>query len=238
LTRHVSRSRVVIGPSVLSADFLRLGDQLVEIEHAGADYIHFDVMDGQFVPNISIGLPVFGAVRRGTSLPIDVHLMVVDPERWVDDFCAAGADSVTFHAEATPHMHRVAESISLGGADAGVAINPATSVGLIEDLIPYVHHVLLMTVNPGFGGQALIESMPDKVHRLREAIERLNPDCVIQVDGGINPSTIAGVVGAGATSIVAGSSVINGNASIAVNMAALRAAIASHPSLGSASRVK
>jgi len=195
------------------------------MEAAGAGFIHFDVMDGRFVPNISIGLPVLEATRRGTTLPVDVHLMLVEPDRWVGEFVEAGADVVTFHAEATPHLHRVAQEIDRRGARPGVAINPATPITVVDEVLPYVGQVLVMTVNPGFGGQSFIESMPDKVARLRETIERRNLDCVIQVDGGINEETIARVVEAGATSIVAGSAVINDEASITENMRRLRSAI-------------
>lgn len=217
-------SPVRIGPSVLSADFLRLGEQLAEIERAGADYLHFDVMDGRFVPNVSIGLPILEATRRGTTLPIDVHLMVVEPERWVEDFAAAGADVLTFHAEGVTHGHRLAEAISALGKEVGLAINPATPLSAVEEMLPYVDQVLVMTVNPGFGGQSFIPGMLGKIERLRAMIEQARPDCVIQVDGGINPETIADVVAAGATSVVAGSAVINDRASIADNLAALRAA--------------
>ena len=238
MSRPNSPFPIAIGPSVLSADFLRLGEQLTEIEQAGADYIHFDVMDGRFVPNISIGLPVLEATRRGTSLPIDVHLMIVEPGRWVDDFQSAGADSMTFHIEAASHAHRVVESIVGSGMRTGVALNPATPISAIEELIPHIHRVLVMTVNPGFGGQLFVASMPDKIRRLRETIDRVNPECAIQVDGGINSTTIARVVEAGATSIVAGSSVINGEASIARNIAALRAAISSQVSTVDASELR
>jgi len=216
---------VRIGPSVLSADFLRLGEQLAELERAGADYIHFDVMDGRFVPNISIGLPVLEATRRGTSLPIDVHLMTVDPERWVDPFSSAGADVITFHVEAARHAHRLTQAIAGLGKRVGLAVNPATPLSAVEEILPYVDQVLVMTVNPGFGGQSFISGMVGKIGRLRAMIERTGTDCVIQVDGGINPSTIAAVVEAGASSVVAGSAVINNRASIADNLAALRAAI-------------
>ena len=215
---------ISLGPSVLSADFLRLGDQLTEIEQAGADYVHFDVMDGRFVPNISIGLPVLEATRAGTSLPLDVHLMVVEPDRWVDAFCDAGADVLTFHAEAATHMHRVAEAILARGRTAGVALNPATPIVAIDDLLPYVQQVLVMTVNPGFGGQAFIGTMIDKVARLRQRLDEVNPDCVIQVDGGINAETIGPIAVAGATRIVAGTAIINDERSIAENIQILRAA--------------
>ncbi len=221
-TSKLSGSGVRIGPSVLSADFLTLGDQLRQIEDAGADYVHFDVMDGRFVPNISIGLPVLHATRAGTALPIDVHLMVVEPERWVDAFADAGADSITFHAEASPHLHRLAQTITKRGKVAGVALNPSTPVSTIEPLLPFVGQVLVMMVNPGFGGQSFIREMTAKVTWLREVLTRVNSECEIQVDGGINPETIGTVVEAGATSVVAGTAVINAHASIRDNVRALR----------------
>lgn len=220
-----------LGPSVLSADFLRLGEQLAEMEQAGADYIHFDVMDGQFVPNLSIGLPILEATRRGTSLPIDVHLMTVDTERWIKPFVAAGADVITFHVEGNPHGHRLAESITSRGKQVGVAVNPGTPVSAVEELLPYVNQVLVMTVNPGFGGQDFISGMTRKIEHLRSMIESAGLDCVIQVDGGISPKTIGGVVRAGATSVVAGSAVINERDSIGSNIAALRRAILANASI-------
>ena len=216
---------VIIGPSVLSADFLNLGQQLRELEEGGADYIHFDVMDGVFVPNISIGLPVLEATKSGTSLPVDVHLMIVEPDRWVDEFAAAGADTITFHAEATPHIHRVVQTIKNAGKEAGVSINPATSLTAIEQILPDVDQILLMTVNPGFGGQSFIESSMSKIERLREMIDAVNPTCRLQVDGGINESNIKRVVEAGATSIVAGSATFAGGRSIAENLAALKSGL-------------
>lgn len=216
-----------LGPSVLSADFLKLGDQLRELEGAGADYIHFDVMDGRFVPNISIGLPVLEATRAGTTLPVDVHLMIEEPDRWVEIFADAGADRITFHAEATPHIHRVVQTIEAKGKVAGVVINPATSISAIEEILPYVGQILIMTVNPGFGGQTFISGMLDKVSRTREMIERRNPGCRLQVDGGINPETIGQAVNAGADMIVAGNAVFAGGMSPAINIQALRDAIAS-----------
>lgn len=214
-----------IGPSVLSADFLRLGDQLGELENAGADYIHFDVMDGRFVPNISIGLPVLEATRQGTSLPVDCHLMIVEPDRWVETFAEAGADRITFHAEATSHMHRVVQMIECRGKMAGVAINPATPLVAIEEILPFVGQVLIMSVNPGFGGQSFIPEIVDKIERLREMIDRRNPECRLQVDGGINPRTIGTVVDAGADTIVTGSAVLSGDKTPKENMLDLRAAI-------------
>lgn len=212
----------IIGPSVLSADFLNLGNQLKELEQGGADYIHFDVMDGVFVPNISIGLPVLSATKRGTSLPVDVHLMIVEPDRWVDEFVDAGADAITFHVEATPHVHRVVQTIKAREKSAGVSINPSTSLSTIEEILPYVDQVLLMTVNPGFGGQGFIESSLNKISRLRELIDEINPACRLQVDGGIHEGNIRSVVTAGADSIVAGSATFAAGRSIAENIAALK----------------
>ncbi len=216
---------VIIGPSVLSADFLNLGSQLHELEAGGADYIHFDVMDGVFVPNISIGLPVLEAVSAGTSLPVDVHLMIVQPDRWVNEFAAAGASAITFHVEATPHVHRVVQAIKAQGMEAGVTINPATPLSTVEEILPDVDQVLLMTVNPGFGGQVFIENSIAKIERLREMIESANPQCRLQVDGGINAGNIRRVVDAGATSVVAGSATFAAGRSIAENIAAMRAAL-------------
>lgn len=211
-----------IGPSVLSADYLNLGRQLGELETAGADYIHFDVMDGRFVPNISIGLPILEAVRRGTSLPIDTHLMIVEPERWVGSFIEAGSDSVTVHVEATDHLHRLIQTIRDAGANASVAINPATSLSAIEEVIPLVDQILVMTINPGFGGQLFLPEMVEKIRRLKSLVDRLNPACVIQVDGGIGEDTIAIAADAGATSFVAGTAVFQGGGSIGDNIRLLR----------------
>lgn len=214
---------VIIGPSILSADFLRLGEQLIELEAAGADYIHFDVMDGAFVPNISIGLPVLEATRRGTTLPIDVHLMIVNPDAWVEAFCDAGADTVTFHIEATPHAHRVAQTIRAKGKGVGIALNPSTPLAAVAELLPFVDQALVMTINPGFGGQTLIPEMCGKIARMRQMMDRYNPECTLQVDGGVNSETIGSVVAAGARSLVAGSFTFNSSHTIAENIAALRA---------------
>lgn len=213
---------LIIGPSVLSADFLSLGNQLKELEEGGADYIHFDVMDGVFVPNISIGLPVLKATAAGTSLPVDVHLMIVEPDRWVDHFADAGADAITFHAEATPHVHRVVQAIKSRGKQAGVSINPSTSLTAVEEILPEVDQILVMSVNPGFGGQSFIEPSIRKIERLRRMIDEVNPTCRLQVDGGINEDNIGRVVTAGADSIVAGSATFAEGRSIADNIAALK----------------
>lgn len=221
-----SSHAIQIGPSILSADFLHLGQQLDDLAEGGADYIHFDVMDGRFVPNISIGLPVLESVRVGTALPIDAHLMMVEPEIWIDPFREAGADSITVHVEATNHLHRLVTAITETGAGAGVALNPATPVAAIEEIVPFVHKILVMTINPGFGGQTFIPQMADKVTRVRALIDRVNPECRLEVDGGINVRTIGEVVRAGADTLVAGTAVLNDHASVAENIAALRAAIA------------
>ena len=226
MSRQPSHDRVLFGPSILSADFLKLGDDVAEAERAGVDYLHFDVMDGNFVPNISIGIPVLEALHRGTTLPIDVHLMIVEPARWVEAFVAAGATSVTIHVEAAPHLHRDLETITAAGAGAGVALNPATSLSAIEEVLPFAAQVLVMTVNPGFGGQTFITAMLYKVRRLRQMIDDVNPLCRLQVDGGINDQTIAPIVAAGADKVVAGSALYNDRQSVAEALAGLRSALA------------
>ncbi|MEJ7837401.1 MAG: ribulose-phosphate 3-epimerase [Thermomicrobiales bacterium] len=213
-----------IGPSVLSADYLNLGQQLQELEAAGADYIHFDVMDGRFVPNISIGLPILEAVRRGTTLPIDTHLMIVEPEKWIGPFVDAGSSTITVHVEATAHLHRLVQAIRDAGAKASVAFNPATPIAAIEEVLPLIDQVLLMTINPGFGGQTFLNETLGKLRNLRELVDRVNPDCVIQVDGGISASTIGAAAIAGASSFVAGTSVFHGKGSVAENIQVLRTA--------------
>lgn len=226
ITRTEPPTAVRIGPSVLSADFLNLGDQLDEIAGSGADYVHFDVMDGRFVPNISIGLPILETVRRGTTLPIDVHLMIVEPDRWIDRFADAGASSITVHAEATPHLHRTIGAIHDRGLRAGVAVNPGTSLDTVGEVQDVADSILIMTVNPGFGGQSFIAAMLDKIDRLASAIARSGMGTTVQVDGGINADTIRAVVDAGATSIVAGSALLNEQASIRDNIQALRSRLA------------
>lgn len=222
---EINRS-VWIGPSMLSADFLRLGEELSELAAADADYLHFDVMDGRFVPNISIGLPILEAIRPATKLPIDVHLMIVEPERWITRFCVAGADRITVHVEATAHLDRVIQQIADAGKMPGVSINPATPISTIEEVLPYVGQVLVMTVNPGFGGQSFISTTLDKIARVRDLIERVNPACRLEVDGGINVDTIANVVAAGADTVVAGTAVFNDEATIAQNIRSLRSRLA------------
>ena len=212
----------IIGPSVLSADFLQYGKALTAASEGGADYIHFDVMDGAFVPNISIGFPILEATMRGTELPVDVHLMIDDPDRWAPQFAAEGADQVTFHIEATNHAHRVITSINEAGAKAGLTLNPSTPLVAIEEMLPFISNLLILTINPGFGGQKLIPQMREKVRRARALIETVNPECRLQVDGGVDRDTIAGLHDAGADSFVAGSAIYNDSGSVAENIAALR----------------
>ncbi len=217
--------RIRIGPSILSSDFLRLGEELAAIEDAGADFVHVDIMDGRFVPNITVGLPIVEAVRRGTTLPIDVHLMIAEPERWIDQFAAAGADYLTIHAEATTHLDRTLRAIAEAGAEPGVSVNPATPLVMLEEVLSFVRQVLIMSVNPGFGGQTFIPSSLDKIRRLREALDERNPTCLLEVDGGINATNVASVVGAGGDSLVVGSAVFNHPDGVEAAIKELRQAI-------------
>jgi ribulose-phosphate 3-epimerase len=218
---------VKIAPSILSADFARLADGIATAEAAGAEWIHVDVMDGHFVPNLTIGPPVVAAVRRVTELPLDVHLMIEAPERLIDSFIAAGADRITVHQEACVHLHRTVEQIREGGALPGVAINPATPVGALDEILPYVDLVLVMTVNPGFGGQRYIPTSTEKVAAVRRRLDDRSLWSVeLEVDGGIAPPTAGEVVAAGATVLVAGAAVFNPQASVADNITALRRAAA------------
>ena len=206
---HVTaRMHVKIAPSILSADFGRLADEVRAVESAGADYIHVDVMDGRFVPNLTIGPLVVEAVKRATRLPLDVHLMIVEPEKYITDFVKAGADLITVHQEACPHLHRTLQQIRVAGAKPSVVLNPSTPLAAIEEVLGEVAQVLLMSVNPGFGGQSFIGSTVDKVRRLRGMLnERGLHGVDIEVDGGINPATAKQVVAAGATVLVAGNAI-------------------------------
>lgn len=196
-----------LAPSILSADFAKLGEELQTIEQAGAHMVHIDVMDGRFVPSISYGMPVIRSVRRCTSLPFDVHLMVEDPGRYIETFAECGADGISVHAEACTHLHRVVQQIKATGKKAAVVLNPATSLSALDYVLEDLDMVLLMTVNPGFGGQKYIESMTGKIRALRQEAERRNPSLDIQVDGGIKLSNVRLVIEAGANVIVGGSSV-------------------------------
>lgn len=212
-----------IAPSILSADFARLGDDVRAAEEAGADWIHVDVMDGHFVPNLTIGPPVVRAVRPVTSLPLDVHLMIEQPERHLAAFAAAGADRLTVHVETCPHLHRTIQQIKELGVRAGVALNPATPLVSLEEILPELDLVLVMSVNPGFGGQAYIPSSTAKIARARAMLDAIGSEAELEVDGGINPATVAEVTRAGATVLVAGSAIFNEQASVADNIRRLRA---------------
>ncbi len=213
-----------LAPSILSADFSRLGEQVREAEQAGADWIHVDVMDGHFVPNLTIGPLVVRALRRVTSLFLDVHLMIEAPERLIPAFADAGADGITVHVETCPHLHRVIQQIRELGKKAGVALNPATPVSSLEEILPFVDLVLVMSVNPGFGGQSYIPTSTAKIARVRAMLDERDLGHVeLEVDGGVKPENVAEVVAAGATVIVAGSAVFNTRASVAENIRALRA---------------
>jgi ribulose-phosphate 3-epimerase len=210
-----------IAPSILSADFGRLAEEVKAAEAAGADLIHVDVMDGRFVPNLTIGPIVVQAVRAATKLPLDVHLMIVEPERYVDDFRKAGADSISVHVEASPHLHRTLQHIRSTGAKASVALNPATPLSAIEWVLEDLSMVLLMSVNPGFGGQSYIPQVTRKVRELHEIIRAAGLEVDIEVDGGIKPENIAEVAAAGANVFVAGSAVF-GHPDYAAAVRALR----------------
>ncbi len=199
----------IIAPSILSADFTQLGNELKSVEAAGADWIHIDVMDGSFVPNISYGPIVVEACKRATDLVLDVHLMIEKPDHLIPEFVKAGADYISVHAEACTHLHRSLQLIKSLGKKAGVALNPATPVSAIEWVADQLDFVLVMSVNPGFGGQKFIESSLEKIKRLSALFREKKPDTIIQVDGGINHETIDRVSRAGATSFVAGSAIFN-----------------------------
>jgi ribulose-phosphate 3-epimerase len=219
--------KIKIAPSILSADFARLGEQVQEATKAGADYIHIDVMDGRFVPQITIGAPVVAAIRRWTDLPLDVHLMIESPEQQISQFAKAGASIITMHMETCLHIHRGVQMIKDAGCKAGISINPATSISVIDEILPEVDLVLLMTVNPGFSGQMFIESTLNKIARLRKELDRRNLKAELEVDGGINIETASRVVKAGATVLVAGAAIFNSRESVEEAINKLRVSLRS-----------
>ena len=221
----IGEPTVKLAPSILSADFSRLGQQVAEASEAGADYIHLDIMDGRFVPNLTFGPVVIQGLKSYTGLPLDAHLMIVEPERRIGDFIGAGVDHITVHAEACIHLHSVLQQIKDGGCRAGVALNPTTPLTTIEEALPFLDIVLILTVNPGFGGQTLIPEVLDKVRRLREITAERGYKIEIEVDGGINAQTAASVVGAGAHTLVAGSAVFNNRETVAEALAKLRSSL-------------
>ncbi|HLX12400.1 MAG TPA: ribulose-phosphate 3-epimerase [Bacteroidota bacterium] len=198
-----------IAPSILSADFTKLGEQISLAEKGGADWIHIDVMDGKFVPNISMGQPIVKSVRKATKLPLDTHLMIVEPDRYLESFKDAGTDRLTVHVEACVHLHRTVEQIKKLGMKAGVALNPATPAEALEEILEYADLILVMTVNPGFGGQKFIKSMLPKITEISEMIEEAGSEALIEVDGGVDETNAQALAAAGANVFVAGNSIFS-----------------------------
>lgn len=202
-------ARIEIAPSILAANFAKLGDEVRIVEEAGADVIHVDIMDGHFVPNISLGIPVVASLRKATRLPLDVHLMIEQPELYIEDFIRAGGSRILVHQEATVHLDRALAMIRELGAEAGAAINPATPVGMLSEVLDKVDTVLVMTVNPGFGGQKFIPNTYEKIRQLNQMRARYNASFRIEVDGGVEPENAAGLAQAGANTFVAGTSIFH-----------------------------
>jgi ribulose-phosphate 3-epimerase len=215
---------VKLAPSILAADFARLGDHVAEAERAGADRIHVDVMDGHFVPNISMGAPIIRSLRKATRLPLEAHLMISDPEFFVDEFAQAGTDSFLVHWEGNNDLSRTVQHIKALGKRVGVAINPATSAAVLEEIMQDLDQVLIMTVNPGFGHQHFLHATLPKIGRVRQMIDRTKPGCDLEVDGGIDVTTAALAVAAGANVLVAGSAIFNDSEGVTTGMERLRAA--------------
>jgi len=221
----VKSSKVKLAPSILSADFARLGEQVAEVTRAGADYIHIDVMDGHFVPNITIGAPVVASIRPLTSLPLDVHLMIEHPERYISEFASSGADIITIHVEACSSLHRVIHSIKELNVKAGVALNPATTLTSVEEILPDVDLILIMSVEPGYGGQSFIPSSLDKISRLRKMLDNKKSNAELEVDGGITIDNATSIVQAGADVLAIGSSIFNAKKGISQAMQMFRKAV-------------
>jgi len=214
---------VKLAPSILAADFARLGAQVLEAEQAGADRIHVDVMDGHFVPNLSLGAPIVSSLRPVTRLQLETHLMISNPDLFLQEFAEAGSDSFLVHWEGNFNLHRTVQNIKSLGKRAGVAINPATPADVLEEILPDVDQILVMTVNPGFGHQHFIHSTLGKIHRVRQMIDRIKPECDLEVDGGIDPQTARLCADAGANVFVAGSAIFSSNQSVNEAMSRLRA---------------
>ena len=217
---------IKLAPSILAADFARLGEQIRECEAAGADYIHIDVMDGRFVTVISMGTPIVQAVRRITSLPLDIHLMIVEPEKHVQAFTEAGGDIINVHVEAATHLHRIVQEVRARGRRAGVSLNPATPLSAVEGILAEVDQVMVMSVNPGWAGQPFIEGVLAKVRRLRQLIDEGGLPVDIEIDGGVTPENAPRCAAAGANVLVAASAVFNDRAPVTENMARLKEALA------------
>jgi ribulose-phosphate 3-epimerase len=214
---------ILIAPSILSADFARLADEVAAVERAGADLLHIDVMDGHFVPNLTVGPPIVEAVRKVTKLPLDVHLMITNADWFIPEFARAGADYLTVHVEACPHLHRTIQSIKEQGVKAGVTLNPATPVQSLQEILADVDLVLIMSVNPGFGGQKFIDSCLTKVKTARQMLDRIGSNALLEVDGGVKADNAAQVLAAGADVLVAGSAIFSSQ-DYAATIAALRTA--------------
>jgi len=215
-------SETKISPSILSADFSRLAEQVTEAENAGVDYVHVDVMDGHFVPNITVGPFIVEALRSLTKLPLDVHLMIENPERYIEEFAKAGSNIITIHQETSIHLNSTIQLIQSLGLKAGVSINPSTPVSTLDEVISCVDLILVMSVNPGFGGQRYIPSSTSKIKKIREMLDKCDSKAELEVDGGINVNTVCEIVTAGASAFVAGSAVFNNENSIAENVRLLR----------------
>lgn len=213
---------VLVAPSILSADFARLADEVARVEQGGADWLHIDVMDGHFVPNLTVGPPIVEALRKVTKLPLDVHLMMTNPDAFIEEFAQAGANYLTVHVEACPHLHRTVQSIKERGVKAGVTLNPATPAVALSEIVRDADLILIMSVNPGFGGQKFIPSSLQKIAQVREMIDRTQSRAVLEVDGGVKPDNVAEIIAAGADVLVAGSAIFSSH-DYAATIAALRA---------------